>query len=597
MIFGLGTLFSFVAVFILQFSFFQYDFVRTIEYFDYYIRLSFVQTIVIFVIFLWLYFLTFSLRITALLLTVTSLILGIATQQKLLYRSEPIFPSDIYFLKEIVFLFEMVDISILVLVLILVLLLALGLHFFYKERERIVKNKYQMSIRLTGFIFSTLAILYINQFNQPGNKVRAVFNHYANWISYSQHDNYSYNGVVSGLLYNLKSPAMNRPKDYSENKINDLHEKYSQKANIINESRNGSLKDYNLIFIMNETFSDPLRIDGMYISYDPIPFFRKIANENVSGMSLSQGYGGGTANIEFEALTGISLEPLASSITSPFIQMSNHMDKLPSMAKWASNSGHSLTTIHPYDSSMYKRLDNYKALGFERSLFENDFKQIERIDNNNYISDKSAYAEVFSAIYKSQSKDFIHLVTMHNHQPHVNKYKDVEFTVTGAPYNLEVAHYAKGIEYSDKEFADFIDQVNKIDEKTIVVFWGDHLPAFYGDKLFNLNGHLKMHETPLLFYTNFGGEKRNIDTISPIFFINYISEIVETPVTPYVALLYALEDTLPAFKKGIYLEKGTTQKNSREELQPGTQLLLEEYDMILYDITMGNNYSKKMGFY
>ena len=120
---------------------------------------------------------------------------------------------------------------------------------------------------------------------------------------------------------------------------------------------------------------------------------------------------------------------------------------------------------------MYKRLDNYVALGFDQSLFEEDFSQTERIDSNNFISDKSAYLEVLNAMSESKEKDFVHLVTMNNHKPHVNKYENVEFTVTGAPYNLEVAHYAKGIQYSDKELADFIDQINKIEEKTIVVFW------------------------------------------------------------------------------------------------------------------------------
>ena len=180
---------------------------------------------------------------------------------------------------------------------------------------------------------------------------------------------------------------------------------------------------------------------------------------------------------------------------------------------------------------------------------------------------------------------------------HVNKYENVEFTVTGAPYNLEVAHYAKGIQYSDNEFTDFIDQINKIEEKTIVVFWGDHLPAFYGEDLFKMNGHLKMHETPLLFYTNFSEDSRDIGTISPMFFINHILEIAEEPITPFVALLESLEEVLPAFEKGIYLERETSEKRTREELKPSTQLLLKDYDTILYDITTGKNYSKKMGFY
>lgn len=592
-----GVFVSTLSVFILQFIFFQYDFEKTIWFFDYNTRLSLLQIMVVVVIFMWLYFLTTSLQITSLFLIFIAIALGIATEQKLLYRSEPVYPSDIYFLKDFDFLFEMVDTSIVVIFFTLIIVLFLGIYFYYKNRKRKTLNKFHYLARFVGLSLSTLGILYINQFNQPDNKIKSMFNEYTEWISYSQNNNYRENGVVSGFLYNLKSPAVDKPENYSEKIISELYDKYSQKAEIINTDRKGNLADYNLIFIMSETFSDPMRIEGVTISEDPIPLFRQLSQNNLTGMSLSQGYGGGTANIEFEALTGVSLEPLSSTITTPFIQMSNQMAELPSIAEWMKESGHALTTVHPYNSSMYKRLDNYVALGFDQSLFEEDFSQTERIDSNNFISDKSAYLEVLNAMSESKEKDFVHLVTMNNHKPHVNKYENVEFTVTGAPYNLEVAHYAKGIQYSDKELADFIDQINKIEEKTIVVFWGDHLPAFYGEDLFKMNGHLKMHETPLLFYTNFSEDSRDIGTISPMFFINHILEIAEEPITPFVALLESLEEVLPAFEKGIYLERETSEKRTREELKPSTQLLLKDYDTILYDITTGKNYSKKMGFY
>ena len=178
-------------------------------------------------------------------------------------------------------------------------------------------------------VFQVCCILfYIYQFNQPGNKVKAIFNDHVEWISYSQERNYSQNGVVSGLMYNLKSPAVNRPDGYSKEKIQELFEKYSNEANAINSTRTDSLSDYNFVFVMNETFSDPLRIEGMSISEDPMPLYRELIKSNVSGQALSQGHGGGTANIEFEALTGISLEPLSSNITTPFVFCKNFLHNI-----------------------------------------------------------------------------------------------------------------------------------------------------------------------------------------------------------------------------------------------------------------------------
>ncbi|QIK51203.1 sulfatase-like hydrolase/transferase [Jeotgalibaca porci] len=592
-----GAIISILSVFILQFIYFGYDFERTIVFFDYQTRLNLLQSAVVFVLFLWFYFLTTSKLITSVLILITSIIIGIANEQKILFRSEPVYPSDVHFIKDIPFLFEMVDVKIGVIFIGLAFFILSVFIVYLKKRKKKSRNKFHYIFRISGLALTSLALLYVNQFNQPGNKVKDIFSSHAHWISYSQHNNYRDNGVVSGLLYNLKSPAVDKPVTYNRETIEEIYEKYAKVADSINEERSGLLEDYNLIFVMNETFSDPLLIDGIEISEDPIPFFREMSEQHLTGMSLSQGYGGGTANIEFEALTSISLEPLTPTITTPFIQLSNQISEFPKITDVAKKSGHFLTAIHPYNSSMYKRKDNYKALGFEKIIFEEDLKAIERIDQNNFISDKTAYTEVLETLTESNQKDFIHVVTMNNHKPHVNKYDQVEFKVEGAPYNLEVAHYAKGIQHSDKEFADFTKELDKHDEKTIVVFWGDHLPSFYGEYLFNLNGHLTMHETPLLFYTNFEGNKSDIGTISPIFFINHILEMTNSKVTPFTALLGQLEKVLPAFEKGIYLERETYQKTLREELRPSVQLTLKDYETILYDITTGKNYSKELGFY
>ena len=124
--------------------------------------------------------------------------------------------------------------------------------------------------------------------------------------------------------------------------------------------------------------------------------------------------------------------------------------------------------------------------------------------------------------------------------------------------------------------------------------------SFYGSEgteLYDQNGRVTMSQTPLLIYTNFDEDTRDIGTISPIYFTNYVLEISQAPVTPFIALLDKLEMVLPAFKKGTYIERETEIKISRDELKPSTQLLLEDYDLILYDITTGKNYSQSLGLY
>ena len=441
---GIGFILSLAVIVLLQLFHFQYDWQRTFEFLDYRTRLHFIQAGIVFILFLWLWLLTRSIGFTSVILLFLTLVIGISSQQKMIYRGEPLYPSDTDFLKDVSFLFEMVELPVAIgIVSLFLVFIASTVFFFIKRKKRPLSRKMQL-VRWFSFGLVTFILVYISQFNQPGNKVKAMFNEQVQWVSYSQEKNYSENGFVSGLLYNFVSPAVDRPDDYSKERIARIFEKYQREAETKNAARQGSLDEYNIIYIMNETFSDPMRIDGVNISKDPIPLLRQTAERHKTGLSLSQGYGGGTANIEFEALTGVSLEPFSSNITTPFIQLSEQIRVMPSITDFVKEAGHHLTAIHPYNSTMYKRKENYQSLHFESVLFQEDMTYTDRIDENTFISDEASYREVLDVLESTEEKDFIHLVTMQNHKPFVHKYEDVEFEVEGAPYNLEVAHYVCG---------------------------------------------------------------------------------------------------------------------------------------------------------
>ena len=595
---SIGFVGSFLAFLILQYFHLSMDFKAVTEFLDIYTKLSILQIIIIFLLFLWIYFILYSNFFSFLLLSVFALIIGIVSYLKIEFRGEPVYPSDVAYLKEISFFKEMVDMKTVLIIIIGIVLLIASSILYFKFRKKKNSSKFIKGFRVVGLIIVSLVLVYIYQFNSQGNKVKTIFNEYVSWISYNQEKNYTRNGVVSGLLYNLKSPAVDRPEDYSKERIEEIVKKYSKEAETINDSRNGTIEDINIIFIMNETFSDAQRLEGFTINGgDPLENYREFSQDHIHGQVLSQAYGGGTANIEFEALTGVSLEPLSGNISIPYIQLSDTLSLLPTITDYAKAANHKITAIHPHNSTMYKRIDNYKTFGFDEMRFKDDIKYTNVIDRSPYISDEASYKEIMDVMDNTDEKDFIHLVTMQNHMRYSGKYDDVEFKVEGVPETAEAENYLKGIQYSDIALKEYLEELDSYDEKVMVVFWGDHLPSFYGNKLVELNGYQKMHETPLLFYTNFIDEKKDIGTISPIYFINYVLELAEAKVSPFVALLEKMKQVLPAFEKNFYLERETGVKNSRDELKPSTQLLLREYDLILYDITVGKNYSKTLGLY
>ena len=141
--------------------------------------------------------------------------------------------------------------------------------------------------------------------------MRKAYNKTALWIPYSQKMNYYNTGFMGGFLYNLPVEAMEKPADYSQVNVERITKKYQKKAKTTSEEKP------NIIYVMSESFSDPSRLNGLEIlGGDPLQDYRTIADQTYSGQMLSQNYGGGTANIEFEALTGFSMELFNAQMTA-----------------------------------------------------------------------------------------------------------------------------------------------------------------------------------------------------------------------------------------------------------------------------------------
>lgn len=594
--------------FLLQLFQNQYNWSIAVNFtFVWHTQLFLLGTLVIFILSLWLTALIgnriFSFSIVAILTILT----GFITQQKMLLRGEPFYPSDMTMISELPFLLRMIGIPPLFFFAAISLLsiMAILLSIFWRRKKNAkdkpadVKRKVQLT-RLGFFLLFSFLIVYIGMFNRPGNLLKRSYDQYAYWIPYSQQMNYYNNGFVGGFLYNMSTSAMLEPDQYSKTQIESITEKYKKIAEEINHSREGKLSDVNIIYIMNESFSDPLQLDGLTVSEDPIPETRAAMERYGGGDVLSQGFGGGTANIEFEALTGLSMEPMASSLTTPYTQLNTRMAKLPSLAAYLSGQGYETIAIHPYNTTMYKRKEVYESLDFGRFIDEDSMDFTETIGNNPYISDESAYNEILSILENTEAPSFIHLVTMQNHMGYIGKYPDTRFSASGSANNLAAANYFQDLSYSDQALKRLLEALEASTEKTIVVFWGDHLPSVYGENIEDKNDRLVLHQTPLLIYSNFNTIEKTFGTISPIYFANHIFEAADAEVTPYHALLMELEKALPAFEKGLYLENDSDSikaKETREELSPETLELLEDYEQIQYDVTTGKNYSQIAGFF
>jgi phosphoglycerol transferase MdoB-like AlkP superfamily enzyme len=545
---------------------------------------------------LWLWALVGNIRLANALLLLSGGILGMATYEKMLQRNEPVYPSDLKMLTEATFLLEMLNGRTLAVLSFALIALLAFVFFSLRKSQKTVKLGWKS--RVLMLVATSLALGYAGQFQQKGNLLKKAYDRTAYWIPYSQQMNYYNTGFVAGFLYNLSAAPMEMPADYSQEKIDELKVTYQQFADGINAERTAVLPETNVIFIMNESFADPLELEGLDLQSDPIPFTRALMDTSYSGELLSQGYGGGTANIEFEALTGFSMEPFAANITTPYTQFLSSQDDFPSVVSRLEEAGFRTTAIHPYNTTMYKRLENYETLGFDSFLYEDTMTNTEKLDTNPYISDAAAYAEIVAILKASEEKDFIHLVTMQNHTPYQNKYTVTPSAAETGIASQTIRNYLQDLQYSDQALADLLTALEGVNEPTVVVFWGDHWPSVFGEDLYALNTIQNMHETPMFVYSNTEEAQKDLGVTSPIYFFPEVLELSGSRVTAFEALLMALQEQVPAFEKTLYVNGDTGEYvSSREELSDQAKSLLADYDLIQYDTTTGNRYAEANGFF
>ena len=210
---------------------------------------------------------------------------------------------------------------------------------------------------------------------------------------------------------------MDKPENYNEETMAALAKRYKKSAKNTNGSRANNLTDNTVIMILSESFSDPTRVPGVELTEDPMPNIRAIKDITTSGLMLSPAIGGGTANIEHQALTGLSLALFDDSMQSPYQELVPHQKEPYTFNQiWNSKYGkNGSVAFHTYYKDMYLRDSNYKKIKFSKLYTLDSNPAIthqDRVDNSLYVSDEAAYQNVLDVLNNSDHSQFIQLVTM-----------------------------------------------------------------------------------------------------------------------------------------------------------------------------------------
>ncbi len=413
------------------------------------------------------------------IITYTAVTIAIVADAiKIYYRSEPILPTEVTMVSAYGDILEMIPQIILWIAIIGIIILT-GVIIFCEVK--FPQEKLSWKPRLLGILLAIVVFGSSTRINHGNSIVNAWLSSYGNEPTFwNQEYGAQYNGAIQQFLNNIDTNIMENNSNYSRKRVNKLVEKYKKQAEKINKGRTNNLSTQTIVFNLSESLANPNRLKEVELSQNPLSYIDSVKRNTTSGLMISSGLGGGTANMEYMTLTGLPVSNFSPTIATPYTQVVPNSNQTLTINNYFKKS----TAIHPYRGSFYSREVVYKKFGFQKFMYlggKYKLKHKMKIGTNPYLSDETAYRNTLDVINSYKNGQFINLVTMQNHLPYSDYYDNSgDYQVSGdvddgEKYNI--SNYSAGLSYTDKAVQKFIEQIDRINKPITLVFYGDHLPG------------------------------------------------------------------------------------------------------------------------
>lgn len=549
--------------------------------------------ILIFELIAWTLYLLIGRMTTALRIELAlALAFGLTNHYVMAFRSTPFVPWDLLSVRTAASVAQNYDFTptprmIVVTVLFVLLMVAVRV---LRKVPRI-----KLPIRLGSAVLCGLALcLFVNTLQQETFQNK----HYLYPFLFTPAYMTKVNGMAVTFAMDLAYVAVDKPEGYSAEEAQKTLEQYGNTDNVFaddeentNDSKNrgedANNKDLpNIIVIMDEAFSDLAVVGDLETNEDYMPFMHKMqqgADHTITGYAQVSVCGGNTANSEFEFLTGNTM----SFLPSGSIPYQQYITKdTPSLASYLASLGYETYAQHPYYASGWNREKVYPLLGFEHLNFIDDYANKTYV--RKYVSDDADMQHIIDTYENKEDGKpaFIFNVTMQNHGGYTDAFSDLSEDVHATNYNSEVLdRYLSLIRLTDQSLEKLVDYFSNVDEKTVIVFFGDHQPsdtvaAQVQDSML-LPGESvpdeqlrKRYQVPYLVWANYdidGATQQNTS-------LNYLSaEVLKAagvPTDAYQNFLLDLQKSYPVMSAA-----GRTDASDADENMLSTYKKLQYYNL------------------
>lgn len=386
-------------------------------------------------------------------------------------------------------------------------------------------------------------------------------------------ESYYTEGFLPCFVSATQTIIPSKPKGYDEDDAKKLVEKYAARYDksdaATSEGRAAAEQQFDdekptVITIMNETFSDLSIYQNLHTDYQGPQFFKSLSDTLQRGTLYVSAYGGGTANTEFEYLTGDSMAFLGSGVYPYTIYDMQNQENLAAQFK---KLGYATTAMHPNHGSNWNRSNVYSQFGFDTFLTINDFQDAEKL--RGMVTDRATYDKILDLLNSNSDPQFIFDVTMQNHSGYdtglLPADKEQHYTIDGVN-DPNVDEYLSLIQESDEALKYFVGQLEKLDRKVVLVFFGDHQPFFpdrYNEAWFQgedagLHAE-RLWQTDYIIWANYDVAGRDQVSANVPLSTNYLGsslmELIGAPLTDYEKAHLSLREAMPAINATGFADK------------------------------------------
>lgn len=401
-------------------------------------------------------------RFVLTLISAIWLALGIANCIVLSYRITPLATIDLFIMQwDLDFINGYVTVPMIIAVMIIIVVACFVLIRVFQKNTAAVVHYKKAALSLSALLVITLSMYH-------GFLYTGVFEPR---ISNMQ-NSYDQFGFVSCFARSAIERGIDEPENYDQQTVENL-------LVSLDESDTESTATPNIVVVQLESFFDPSALVGVEFSQNPIPNFTALSDQNSSGALEVAVVGAGTANTEFEVLTGMSVDFFGTG-EYPY-ETILRKKACPNVAYELAESGYQTFAIHNNTGTFYDRYLVYPNMGFD-TFVSSEFMQNVTTTPNDWIKDKHLTGEIFKCLDSTDTQDFVFAVSVQGHGSFPEEQSDCDYlTVTQSPYDEglenQLEYYANQLYEMDLFVGELMAEIEQYDEPTMLVLYGDHIPS------------------------------------------------------------------------------------------------------------------------